>query len=355
MNTEYTQIQQITQDKGSKFEVCNRVFCWISQIFVWIMLLITILIYIKGKTGVWIPYAFFLVVFFLVYMGFEFSCPTCIYLFRKKSGNEISEIMRNLFRAHPDICFHYEAYNRDGEDNNKVITYKEDFYIPYYSSRDVSGLFYLNCDKNLIGKITFIKLKLEEEINFADAISYMDYELYKRDFCKKIRPVDTHNEYWETRTISGLNHHYLVSIGGKNPCTVNFFLFFLSVIFTVCQFYKIYVNSLCLTQNFKIRKIVSTRYDLNQPIYKEKYSKFDPYLNLITQQCIYDQSDFNYLNQDIQSILPHKEELEKAKQYENKIPIYIISNGDGNIPAGVILDNPNYSSFERKLRQEDYA
>ena len=183
----------------------------------------------------------------------------------------------------------------------------------------------------------------------------MDYEFYKKNFCIKEKPTDSFVNYLESRTIlSGSDLQYFVKIGNKDPCTVNCCFYFLSIIFAVCQFYKIYINSFCVFQSYTIRKIVSTRYDLSKPEYDKKYASLVPSLNLITKQYFYEPSDFNYLNQDYNVNLPTKEELDRAMIYENKIPNYIVSRGDGNIQAGVILDNPNYSSFERKFKPENY-
>ena len=33
---------------------------------------------------------------------------------------------------------------------DRVNTYTETYNVPYYSARDVSGLFYLNCDKDIL-------------------------------------------------------------------------------------------------------------------------------------------------------------------------------------------------------------
>ena len=180
----------------------------------------------------------------------------------------------------------------------------------------------------------------------------MDYEYYKREFWMRNRFRDVYMDFKETRKIPGLNYLNLVNIGNENPCTVNFFLYFLFTILTLSQFYKSYVNSFCITQNFKIRKIISTRYDLNQEIYTEKYSQLNPSLNLISQQYNYKSDDYNYLNKDINVDYPTKEELEKAKQYENKIPDYNISKG---LHAGVIVDNPKYSSYDDDLPPAEFA
>ena len=64
--------------------------------------------------------------------------------------------------------------------------------------------------------------------------------------------------------------------------------FMIFTLLTVCEFYKLYINTFFVYQQFKIRKIVSTRYDLNDPAYDIKYSKLVPKLNLITEQFKYE-------------------------------------------------------------------
>ena len=40
--------------------------------------------------------------------------------------------------------------------------------------------------------------------------------------------------------------------------------------------------------------------------------------------------------------MPTEEELEAAKQYQDKVPDYQISSGDGQIQQGIIIDKPGY-------------
>ena len=77
--------------------------------------------------------------------------------------------------------------------------------------------------------------------------------------------------------------------------------------------------------------MVLTRYDLNQPVYVQRYSLLIPQINLITEQYNFEPSDYNYLNQGVQVNLPTAEELEKAKQYQSKVPDYTLSSEGGNI------------------------
>jgi hypothetical protein len=107
-----------------------------------------------------------------------------------------------------------------------------------------------------------------------------------------------------------------------------------------------YINSLFVFQKYKIRKLISTRYNLNEPIYANKYSNLVPKLNLINKQYSYEPESYNYVNQDVNVGLPTKEELERAGQYKDKIPDYKISQGDGNIQPGVIVDDLNYSNYD---------
>ena len=228
----------------------------------------------------------------------------------------------------------------------KIISYSESYTMPYYSFRDVSGLFYLNCDEAYAKKKCYIKLKLNEEINFADEISYMDYEFYKEQFWKKNRFRDVYMDFNEKRTIPGLIHHNLIKIGQNDPCIVSFGWFFIFTFLTLSEFYKMYINSLFVFQKYKIRKLISTRYNLNEPIYANKYSNLVPKLNLINKQYSYEPESYNYVNQDVNVDLPTKEELERAGQYKDKIPDYKISQGDGNIQPGVIVDDLNYSNYD---------
>ena len=297
---------------------------------------------------------------YILYIILQCCSSTAQYLIHKKSGEEMYDKMGKLFKAHPSITFHCQCYHyelvhettidKDGKTHHRTsrqkrITYSESYSIPYYSSRDVSGLFYLNCDEAYEKKKFYIKLNLKEEINFADEISYMDYENYKEQFWRRNRFRDVYMDFNETRTISGLDHHNLVKIGQSDPCIVSFLWFSIFTLLTLCEFYKIYINSFFIYQKYKIRKLISTRYDLNEKKYENKYSKLVPQLNLINQEYNYGPEFYNYVNQDVNIDLPTQEELEKAGQYKDKIPDYQISNGNGEIKAGVIVDNPNYSNI----------
>ena len=354
--------------QGSQKEntCCITAACWIFQILSWISLVLCgILISKDGGTNKDEIFVLFGVIY-AIYITLEFCSPTSKYLCHKSSNEGIYQRMGMHFQTPPEIifyceCYHYERrthYSRDSKGRRhkhtsrvKVTTYTETYYFPYYSERDVSGLFYLNCDKAYVEKKHYIKLELIEEINFADAISYYDYERAKSAFWRRNRFRDVHFYFNEERRIPGMYHHNLVKLVDSEPCMINYFWFFFFTILTLAEFYRILFDSYCVYQKFKVRKLVSTRYDLNQPVYQV----FVPQINLISQQYQYGQEYYNYVNQSYELHLPTKEELEAAKQYQEKVPDYKISSGGGQFQAGVIEDNPGYCSYNPNEAPAEFA
>lgn len=313
---------------------------------------------IFGKNNSSILYVIFVLVY-IVYIILEFCSTSCNYLIHKTSSEGINEKMHRIILAHPEIIFHCENYhfeynrNYNQRGNNrapqkrKVITYREDYSLPYYSSRDISGLFILNCQKEVVQNKAYIQLELLEEINFADNISYMDYERIRSDFYMRNRPRDYYMDYYEKRHVPGLNKLNLVKLGNNEPFLVNICFFILATIFMCAEFYKCYVDRLCVPQRFSVRKLISTRFDLNAPQIQEHYQYFMPALDLHNQQITYQPEDYNYLNNNYNLDYPTKEELESAEQYSNKIPNYEIqsySYVNGNIQVGVVKNDPSYCS-----------
>jgi len=366
MNHNYVELPQNNEHFSQKEEKennsCFNCLYWFLSLVIWVSLFSSL--YFLNTTDYKNPdhekiSYITLGSFYFIYIILEFCSTTAQYLRNKKTGEEMYDKMGSLFKAHPSVTFHCQCYHyeivhyttkdKDGKIHHetrreKRITYSESYSMPYYSSRDVSGLFYLNCDEANSKKKCYIQLNLKEEINFADEISYMDYEFYKDQFWRKNRFRDVYMDFNETRTINGLIHHNLIKIGQNDPCIVSFGWFSIFTLLTIVEFYKIYINSFFVYQSYKIRKIISTRYNLNEPVYEEKYIKLVPQLNLISQQYNYKPECYNYVNEEANIDLPTKEELERAGQYKDKIPDYKISSGNGAIQAGVIVDNPNYSN-----------
>ena len=268
------------------------------------------------------------------------------------------EKMGRLFITPPVInfyaeCYHYVTHHYTTRDSKghthrrsttrKVVSYRDSYNLPYYSCKDVSGLFLLNSNEAEIKNKIFIKLNLKKEINFADTISYSDYIGQKDLFWKRNRYLDRYMDFRETRYIPGMEEYNLIKIGTLKPKCFGTCWFVLSVLLTVGQFYNKYIDSFCIYQKFKIRKLISTRYNLLEPEYAQNYSQMVPALNLVDKTLYYEPSNTGYCSSDYNIDLPTKEEIEQAEQYQDKIPKYGITSVGGEI--GIVQDLP--SSFNQ--------
>ena len=328
-------------------------FLWIVQIFIWGLLASGIIQYIYFNKNFTILIIFGMI--YLVYLVIEFFISSLgNYLRNKNTEQGIYEKMGTLFQTPPDIILECECYHDSYEENvqarpdgsnvhevsREITTYRESYKFPYYTARDVSGLFNLNLGKSNSQGIYYVQLELKEEINFADSITHYDYENEKAEFFKRNRYRDIFFRLRERKTIPGLKIYNLVKIGNKDPCMVNFFWFCFFNILTLGEFYRLYINSCCVNQRFTIKKLVSSRYDLNQPEYRD----LAPKLDLISQQYQYEQDYYNYKNENYNLKIPTEEELEKSKQYKVKTPDYQISSCEDQFKQDIIIEKPEYSN-----------
>ena len=232
----------------------------------------------------------------------------------------------------------------------RVNTHFDSFLVPYHSVRDVSGPFILNLERANIMQKDLIKLKLELEITWADAISISDYQQYKNSFIEKNKYKDVYMDFSEERSLSGFTEYNLVNINENNSCFINRFWYVLSIIFTFTQFYKWYLDSKCIHQKFKIIKLLSTRYNLIQ---QEGYSKMQPRLDLITKQYDFDLSRTAYCD-DKAIQLPSLEEANKAmNQFGEKLPNLVIVNENGRESVKNLCEENYDKSIEIKKEIEE--
>ena len=349
-------------DQGEQIEKRNKcfmVFQWIHQILLWVLFIFGIIYVIIIDEEYKFAAIPILMVYFMLYINYiilELRFSNILQYLRNKNTDEgIYQKMRMYFSTKPELsfyceCYHYESHTETTTDSDgntttttvteKVITYSETLPFPYYSGRDVSGLFYLNCDKGIVEKKKYLKLELLVEVNFADAISYMDYEYAKNEFVGRNQNKDSHFYFTELKIIPGMKNLNLIKLGESESCLANCCCFVLFTLLTLAEIYKLYFNSICVYQKYKIRKLVSTRYDITQPEFDDKYQKLNPQINLIQHTYFFEPNEYNYLNNDYQANLPTEEELQNSEKYKDKIPEYEISTGDGIYQPGVIIDKP---------------
>ena len=236
------------------------------------------------------------------------------------------EKIGQLFRTAPTITFHCDCYHweervehyKDAEGHDqtrtnkvKITTHTDSFSMPYYSCKDVSGLFYLEADKAARNSKVFIKLHLKKEINFADPISYSDYMFHKEGFWQRNRYLDAYMDFNETRSIDGFHEYNLVQIGDYVPPDISAGRYLLFTFLMAVQFYKKKIDNLCVLQNYKIRKLVSTRYNLLLPDYSQQYASICPALNMNSQMMTYESNNTGYCYESANINVPSTKNLRK--------------------------------------------
>ena len=364
-----------TSNKSS--ETCGKVF----QVLVLIAIIVYVLTFFIDFKIKSLYILIVLIIIYILYLISQFRSPTFSFLCNKTNTNGIKNTLSGLIKGNPTIefyceCYHYvtttvryappkkgggrkggrgkQTARRGGRRGHhgvrhttrKVVSWRETSYFPYYSARDVSGLFELdNSREKAMGKV-YIKLELTPEINFADELSYMDYENFRNNFYNRNRSRDQYMTYRETRSIPGLIPYNFVCIRDEEPCGINPFLFVLFTIIPLVELYKCYINSYCLEQSFKIRKLISTRYDLNQ-VNQEKYQYLIPSINVPNQQCAFESDNYTYINNDYKIKQPTQNEISEAQKYKDKIPQYqcvSYTSINNEIKVGVVQDDPAYCS-----------
>ena len=316
--------------KDQKNAITSHIFLSIVQILLWGFIIYTII-----NPDVY-PVLIFIYIFYFI---FELCSKTSFFLLNKKSTSSIYNKLKELFSSPPVLqitvsCYHFETVKKQRRDNDgrmieeeiteRVETYKERRDFPFYSFRDVSGLFKVDLDNEIFNKITYIKLTLDTLISFADSISYYDYQIFKNNFINENRMRDEKIDFNENFYIQNLSKNNLIRIKDEEPFYVNYFFFILSIIFTMALPYEIILDNISIEGNYQIKKIISTRYNLNGYEYDGMYGYLIPSIKLGDNTYNFTSEDYGYFDQNADINLPTLEEIENAKKYEEEIkkPIF---------------------------------
>ncbi len=316
---------------SNKSDKCFKIWAWIIQVLLWIaipFLIISLILYEwqDSQTATITTTS----ILYIIYVITNSCSPMCKYLFHKYSSDSIHKLMKNLFYNPPVItfrieCYHYETRvrtHRDSKGNThtsyerrKVTTWWGSEKFNYFSWRDISGLFLLDSGKVLQSeKKVYIKLALSKNFQFADDITRMDYQRQKDLFYSRNRWRDTHCSLTENRTINGFNEYNMVRISDKKPpCISGWAFLFFTYILPFSELFKMYINTFCVEQDYSIKKVLSTRYNLVQ---QEHAAPWVPHVPTV---AIFDQPRVVYEELPAplhdNPVLPSMDDLENAKSF----------------------------------------
>ena len=314
---------------------CKILINWFLQIMVSLSLsIMIIIIIITKKMESPIPFIIFMF-FYIIYIIVNLCSETAKILKEIQFNEGIEKILNDLFSQPPKIniyinCFDLKINNNGTSDS---ISYRKNVDFAYYSWKDVSGILKLGNNENK--KYPFIKLYLDYDIYYADSMSIYDLNRFK-DKLKEINKDKKFFSVTDNKIIPNFNKIQLICIDPLNfPCFVSIKYFYLFTFIPFSEFYKIYINILCYNQTFKIRKVISTRKDLNND---EKYNLMTPGLNYNGELIKYENTGNTNSNYELKE--PTKEELDKSMEYNNLIPNFNINNIDEGIYIVKDIDTP---------------
>ncbi len=241
--------------------IAFKIWCWIIQILVIVFLVLLIL---TIKDSVW---ALFVFIFcYLAYFITNLRSDACCYLLSGHDTTSIHDLLKTLFKNPLNISFECECYHYvtrtyrssvgTTRSTYKIVTYRGSEAFNYYSWRDISGVFQLESNKVIQSeKKSFIRLKLNYLFEFADDINARDYLKQRSKFEISYGSIDTHFRFWENNTLDNFSDFNLVRITDSNPCFVSKYWFiFFTFIIPIVEFYKLYIDSICISEEFKIKK-----------------------------------------------------------------------------------------------------
>ena len=286
---------------------CRNILGWLKQIY-YILCWIFIAMFVKFGTYVerinyyWhvsvsirykiemlVPFIISMIVMGMIYLvNLIFLCVGANRVFKLLSNKQedisINKIIDNLLKEKPEViincvCYHMETRAYTTTDSNgrtqtnyttvMVPTYSESKNLDIFSYLDISGIFKL---KDTTKK--YIQLELGKEINFNDELTLYDIETIKNDMCTRNRYRDAYITISVNRVLPSFKEFYLVRLTNKDNCFIKKWIYIISMIITLDKFYELYFDSICSSQFFVIKKIVSSRQNvLENPTFFKKYFK----------------------------------------------------------------------------------
>ena len=323
-DSHYVAVQETHEDANIISE--SRKFCsWTVQILLWICLVWIIMcrLFIDNFHITYLPF----IIVYTVYLVWNFCCSETIqYLLNTSVSNTIYQLMESLFYTPARIIFKLQGYhneirktstNVNGKNNTKtetvrVNTYSETMNFKYMSWRDVSGKFELNIsDFKRDPNKALVKLKLTLEVELAKDGTQTDFDAQKEYFISKNRNKDQFYDFNQIETLDGLHLYNLVKLSDSGNTNISLCYFIISTFFCFAELYKKYLNKFCLKQSFIIRKLYSTKQNLNLADNFKPHLKRSPTIIINEKVVTYD--DPSKLG--VVSLVPELPNLEEITNY----------------------------------------
>jgi hypothetical protein len=267
--------------------------CWVFQIILWMFIVgfayfvsnvDSFMMAFRVKSNTLTALIILLIIFWIAYIYIQCYSKHSYMLSSRKEEREVEGYLTDLTNNPPLIswkasCYHYTGF---GKHRRKVVSHTETRYMKIPFFKDVSGHFHLDAEKVKNSTIKkYILLTAEIDFQFADDVTKMDYQSEKDQFFNNMKKRDTYLDFEEERTINEYSPFSLIKIAERNAPFVSYCLLIFFAFLGIAEVYKIYVNIFCVDQVYTFKKIISTRYNINEST-NENFQKYEEQRPVLT-------------------------------------------------------------------------
>lgn len=270
---------------------CYKVLLWLFTVLSWGAIAFIVTVHTLGfPPMVRIASIATLSVTMLTYYILALCSDNFRYIRHRTDAGKIYTEMAQLLSTPPRVVMHIACYHNETRTSHshskhgtqshshtvRVYTHSASQGFAYRSWRDISGTFRLDLSAFDKGeRIAYVKLHLTPEVTFSNDGSGEDFAVARSQFVA-VNRRDVHQSYTEQLTVDGLRDNIMVQISDSTPCCIRPALFLFWCTLTLYPLYMLYVDSYCSEQSFSVRKVVSTRRDLNAGPVQQQLSYYDP-------------------------------------------------------------------------------
>eukprot|EP01022_Parablepharisma_sp_SALTPOND_P028515 TRINITY_DN71084_c0_g1_i1.p1 TRINITY_DN71084_c0_g1~~TRINITY_DN71084_c0_g1_i1.p1 ORF type:complete len:385 (+),score=9.78 TRINITY_DN71084_c0_g1_i1:143-1297(+) len=266
--------------------------------------------------------------------------------------SDISREMNKIFRTPPKVmmsimCYHYGTRGYESGSiirtiGSKKLTHRNEQGLKYQSWRDISGTFMLDTSQATEKEnVAYVKLKLSTNISFANDGSGEDFERIRTRF-KKENLYDDHQDYQESFYLEDLVESYMVQVTDAVPFCFGPGYFTWWTIFAFHAPYTTYVDRYCYAQECVVKKVISTRQDLNNEEMNKLYKYYNARMITRGQTIVFGGTEPKFLPAPPQGYL---------LEAQPKEVLFIPFSQYAEQPSKVLVEKPGGNTAQEPLSQ----
>mmetsp|Transcript_1900 Transcript_1900/g.1942 ORF Transcript_1900/g.1942 Transcript_1900/m.1942 type:complete len:495 (+) Transcript_1900:3-1487(+) len=324
-----------------------KVLAWVSNILLilgWVLLIIGFAGGGDSEHGLYTAGFVIIMIFYAVYICLQTLSNTFFYLLNVGNSQSIHTYMDKVFSNPVKITFFVETYHyetrrtKHGTTRVRVTTNSANKDFQYKHCRDKSGAFNLDLsEKSNNSSIHFIKLNLSHTYTFWDVQTKRDFEAQKDSFYYQYRNKDSSCDIWHKYQIEGVDSHALVKLDDSYNMFIGFHWFIVfGLILPFAQFYKLYIAYKCSSQEFTIKKCVSSYTDLYTGEAERKLAEDAPKVVQAGKDLFLFKKKTSHFNEQYQPD-------EKNQEFRVEVPIGDNRQLDNNHLGGIELKNYQFN------------